>query len=187
MRALSPKKFVNKVRLLPCHVLLFSPNSLYPIKNLRPSMVSSRFKFRISYSIVFFLTLQMFLICTLPCFHLNVTLAPFYLVWNLFAPRARSLMNPRLFHSFLNLSIVEVFKIHMRKRRQVQLSFVIAFVSACANSSSPESHASEVSSVNLSLLVLLRYSVIIFILVSSERGLSRLCLHIRRWEIYEVD
>lgn len=27
---------------------------------------------------------------------------------------------------------------------------MIAFVSACANSSSPESHASEVSSVNLS-------------------------------------
>lgn len=183
MRALSPKKFVNKVRLLPCHVLLFSPNLLYPIKNLRPSTVSSRFKFRISCSTVFFLTLQLFLIYTLPCFHPNVTLAPFYLVWSLFAPRARSLMNPRLFHSFLNLSIAEVFKIHMRKRRQVQLSFVIVFVSA--NSSSPESHAGKVSSVNL--LVLLLYSVIIFILASSEPGLSSQCLHIWRREIYEVD
>lgn len=107
---------------------------------------------------------------SLSCFRLNVALAPFYLVWNLLLG---------LFQPFLNLSIAERFKIRMRNEGEVQLSFDKYTLFLHMQIPSPQKgHASEVSSNNHSLPILLLCFVIIFILTSFEPGLSWQCLRI---------
>lgn len=84
-----------------------------------------------------------------------------------------------LFQPFLNLSIAERFKIRMRNEGEVQLSFDKYTLFLHMQIPSPhKGHASEVSSNNHSLPILLLCFVIIFILTSFEPGLSWQCLRI---------
>lgn len=111
-RVLSPKESVNKVRRSPCRVLLSSPNCYIQLQfwslewfhtdwNLGP-LISVMFCLPVHGAalagvgcsleppsshydsvILWFLTVAYRSSYSLYCFHLNVTLTPFSLVWNL--------------------------------------------------------------------------------------------------------